>query len=214
MFSLPIFLIAGLVSGFCSSAPLGPINLWLVEAVIKGELKALRWFLFGVIVVDLIFAVVAIWGYYKFLEDSPFLLPIQVGAGFFLIAIGLFGLIKLRKKDGTSDLSDTMGKPVGGVFHHIIYGMTICGSNPGFLMFWLFVVNFMNDSLDLSFSLHGNVLFVVGVALGDWLWFRLLIWVVKKGLNLAKPKFLLVIRYLISFTFLSFGILTIWRSLA
>lgn len=211
LLSLSMFLLAGLVSGFCSSSPLGPINLWLVEAVIQDTLKSLRWFLLGVIIVDLVFAGLAIWGYYEYLEDSPYLKPIQIGAGLFLVGIGVFSLLKLMGKPD-KEVTEGASPPSGGWLRHMVLGMTICGSNPGFLMFWLFVVNFMNRSLDLSFTLPGNLLFILGVALGDALWFGLLVKIVKKGLNLARPAILLGIRYVVAFAFLGCGGVTLWRA--
>ena len=212
-FSLVTFLLAGLLSGFCSSAPLGPINLWLIEAIIADTVKSLKWFLLGVILVDMAFASMAVWGYYKYVAGSSYLQPLEIGAGIFLLMLGVFSFAKLKKDTG-QDLGASKKSPLPlGGFKHFMLGMTICGSNPGFLMFWLFVVNFINTSLDLTFTLLGNLIFVLGVGLGDGLWFSFLARLVKKGLNLAKPKILLGIRYAIAFAFLGFGVVTIWHGL-
>lgn len=210
--STGILLVAGLISGFCSSAPLGPINLWLVEALIHGAKKGLFWFLAGVIFVDLLFAFVAVWGYYEYLKDTTYVGKAQLIAGVFLILVGVVSLVKLlRQRRGPQDehVQDTrMNSPV----KNFVFGASLCGSNPGFLMFWLFVVNFLNNTADLTVSISAHILFLVGVAVGDSLWFGLLAKIVSKGINLAKPSILLTIRYGISLSFLVFGGVTVFRS--
>lgn len=205
-------MLAGLISGFCSSAPLGPINLWLVEAVIENTRRSIKWFLAGVICTDLAFAAVAIWGYYEFFQDSKYANLAQIVMGFFLLGIGIVTFWQLRnpreerKQKSPIDSNTTAAKS-------FFMGSSLCGSNPGFLIFWLFVVNFISENLSVAATILTNLVFLLGVALGDGLWFTLLVKLVRKGLNLAKPKILLSIRYGICFGFFCFGSVTLWRGI-
>ena len=205
-----IFLAAGFISGCLSSAPLGPINLWVLEAVLKDTLQAIRWFVAGVVVTDLCFAAIALFGFHQFLEDSPILPYVQGGAGLFLIGLGIFSLLKIRQVPTDQEV----GK------HHVVepvknfmMGVTFCGSNPGFLIFWLFVIQFLSQSFALKISPLLYPIFLIGVLLGDTVWFLFIVWIAKKGVHLAKPSILLAIRYMIAFSFLTFGGAAIWQSM-
>ncbi len=206
-----ILLLAGLVSGFCSSAPLGPINLWLVEAVIGNSKKAIIWFLSGVLIVDITFVSLAVWGYYEYINGSHFVSRAQFAAGIFLIVIGIMSFLNLYRTKGAGTIHAIATKTSSPV-KNFIMGGALCGSNPGFLMFWLFVVNFLNQSFTLEMSMVPHLLFLIGVVAGDSLWFGLLIKLVAKGLTLAKPHILLNIRYAISWSYLGFGGFAIWHS--
>lgn len=211
LLALSVFGLAGLISGFCSSAPLGPINLWIVESIIKRHSISMFWFIAGVVSIDMIFAAAAIWGYYEYVKDSQYLGLAQGFAGLFLIGLGIWSLLSLRK--GKKSKVDLHADIHGGKIKHFLFGVTLCGSNPGFLMFWIFVIGFLNDAFELDFTLLGNCLFVLGVMVGDGIWFRLLVKIARKGLNLAKPSILLSIRYGIALAFLCFGSVTIWRAI-
>lgn len=209
-----VLLGVGLVSGFCSSAPLGPINLWLVEALIADTKKAVIWFLTGVVITDLFFAWIAMWGYQEYLKDSGYTKHAQVLAGVFLVLVGIFTVTKLLKNSESARRAKRGARHgVKQSWKNLAFGATLCGSNPAFLMFWLFVVNFVNQSMDLQVTEFAQFLFLVGVALGDTLWFGLLAKLVKKGLNLAKPSILLGIRYVIALSFFAFGGAALWQSM-
>ena len=202
--TVALFFLVGLVSGFFSSAPLGPINLWIVSATIKEEFSKVTPFIIGVIISDLCFAGLAIWGYFHFLIGEQTSLYLNYIGGGFLIFLGIHSLVILQKeRNKPSDIQSLDEK--GGRFQGILTGIIMCGSNPGFLMFWIFVVNFIEKQFSIQFGIMGPILFLLGVACGDGIWFWTLITLIKKGINISNPRILLNIRYGISIGFLLFG---------
>ena len=206
-----IFMVAGTLAGFCSSAPLGPINLWLVDSQASKPRKKVGNFLAGVVLVDIGFAGIAVWGYSKVFNESLFAFVFSLLAGGFMIALGIYGLFTIkstRQSPSTPKIEDQTAP-----LKSIIAGGTLCGSNPAFIMFWLYTVSLLDQWVPGPHPTVVNIFFLFGVAVGDSLWFGTLIKIVRKGLNLAKPAILLNIRYGVAYGFLAFGTFTIWQSL-
>ncbi len=198
-----VFLLAGLVSGFCSSAPLGPINIWVADATISKQRHKISWFLFGVVFVDIIFAALAAWGYYSVLQDESVANWLPLVGGIFLILLGLSGIFR---KDSPGRLKpEAFFLKQYQRFKNFGLGAFLCGSNPAFLLFWIFVVN----QLDLRIGIKPDVLqllmFLLGVGLGDLIWFNVFIRFVAKGIDLLNPRYIQFLRASISFIFLIFG---------
>lgn len=203
-----IYLATSLVSGFCSSAPLGPINLWLVDATIRRCWHEIYFYLAGVIIVDIGFAAIALWGYFNILNGSSIKGTIALVGGVFLIFLGILGLYKLRTKKEFSKLAGKT-KITHNSVKNFFTGAMLCGSNPAFLMFWIFIANLLNQRYPGPPAPLYLGIFLLGVGLGDGLWFGLLIKLVSKGLGYANPKIVTMIRYMIALGFVIFGIFTL-----
>ena len=212
-----LFGLVGLVSGFCSSAPLGPINLWLVEAVSSQRRRSSIFaFLSGVIITDMVFAATALWGYFALIRQTGLERTIILAGASFLIIMGLISLVRLRRNGETTPARGPgFLAGITGPAGHFFSGALFCGSNPAFLMFWVFVVNLMEKGLEhYKLDPFNSALFLAGVALGDAVWFTLLTTLVRKGLNIAKPRLLLGLRVGIAGAFLVFGVIALWRNLS
>ena len=107
MFFTLIYMFAGVIGGFCSSAPIGPINLWVADATLKNKDSELPVFLAGVIFCDMTYAGLASWGYYKWLEDGPLYSVFSISGGAFLIVLGILGFLQKNRnsqvKSNTED---------------------------------------------------------------------------------------------------------------
>jgi L-lysine exporter family protein LysE/ArgO len=201
--SMTLALLAiGATCGFCSSAPLGPINIWIADQTLANKRNKLSWFLSGVIAADIIFASIAAWGYYEFFQNGVVKTWLPLIGGSFLILLGLSGFRKTK----TTQLETNV------VFLHknrsltsFSLGAFLCGSNPAFLLFWIFVFNQVDLRLSANPDTFQLLIFLIGVALGDLIWFRIFIHLISKGMNLLKPKIILYIRFTISAMFFAFG---------
>ena len=207
-----VFLFTGTIAGFCSSAPLGPINLWIVDTAARQVTSGIKSFLLGVIFVDLLFASIAIWGYSEIFQNSMVSGLFSPIAGSFMVILGFASLWGLIVRPPNQTKKESKRIILSTPIRNFLTGGTLCGSNPAFLMFWLYTVSLINKWAAPPHPALVNIFFIAGVALGDSLWFGILIKIVRKGLNLAKPSILLFIRYAVACGFLGFGAYTLWRS--
>lgn len=201
-----LIILAGLVGGVASSAPFGVINLWITDAVLSKTEHKILWFLVGVILADLAHAAMASWGYHEILQDSGFDQWVGVLGGVFIVAMGVFGLRKPKEL--------TLESPAKKLkkAHEFFLGIMMCGLNPGFLVFWMFVINQLETKLVVD--IHGSNLlsFIIGILIGDLIWFLFIIMLARKGRDHVNPLILKLIRAVIAWVFIGLGIFAIYRS--
>lgn len=212
---LGLFLVtaAGIAGGFCSSAPIGAINLWVTERTLDRKEDRLSWYLFGVIAADAAYAALAAWGYHTFLEDGPVERWLGMAGGGILIAMGCMGFLK-RKQSRAKDsaASDAKADAPAKRLSDFLLGAFMCGANPGFLMFWVFAINLIESHVGIPVTSLGLGLFLGGIAFGDGLWFLLLIRLAKKGRETWKPHVLANVRGAIAMVFVALGSIAIYKS--
>lgn len=211
MLSLILVALAGLAGGFCSSAPLGAINLWVTDATLSHREDRLSPFLIGIIAMDVVHASVATWGYHAFLAEGPVERWLGVLGGAILIAMGCMGF--LRRKETREADAKAKGQPVkSNRVQDFLLGAVMCGANPAFLMFWIFAVNLIEAHVGIPVTSLGLALFLGGIALGDGLWFLLLIRVARKGREMFHPAVLANVRGAIAMIFVVIGTVAIYKS--
>jgi threonine/homoserine/homoserine lactone efflux protein len=202
-----LYLIAGMIGGFCSSAPIGPINLWVADAVLQNRTQPLTRFLAGVIVCDMIYAAFAAWGYYSWLADETLKSAFHWVGGIFLIGLGIFGIFK--NKDQKINQSEGKTSWRDSTLANFFAGFVMTGSNPAFLLFWVAAIDVINRTISAHPSPVAIAAFLLGIGLGDGIWFRALAALVKKGGAKLNPKLLGHFRLLIAAVFIGIGVMAI-----
>lgn len=202
-------LIAALIGGFCSSAPLGAINLWVSDKILASRETRLRWFLTGVIAMDCVHASLAAWGYHAFFDEGPVARWLSVLGGAFLIVLGSLSLLKKVKAQAFTKDSARFRKPV----QDLALGAFMCGANPAFLMFWVFAIDQVERHTGQDILGWRLGLFLAGVAAGDGLWFQVLMAVVRRGRDAVKPRILQSVRATIAAAFVLAGGLAIYHGM-
>lgn len=193
-------MIAGILGGFGSSCGVGPINLWMADAAFDRRYKAILWFLLGVVVTDVCYAFLAAWGYHKLLVESPYLKYISYFGGIFMIISGA-GLFTKKNTAQTKDHTQEKQS-----WRYFFLGTILTGSNPGFLLFWVFVINFLSDHIGISVNAHLLAVFLFGVAIGDLAWFGILTKIVAKFNRQDNSKFIQHLRSVLALVFIASGI--------
>jgi threonine/homoserine/homoserine lactone efflux protein len=204
----PLLLLCGILGGFCSSAPLGVINLWVTDVTLRRQERSLPAFLAGVILMDVGYAAIAFWGYHAFLQEGLRGALLGILGGLFLVALGILSM-RGREPGGASFGANAVGR---SPWRDFPIGLFMVASNPAFLMFWVFVIKAVEDRLGHLISLDGEVFFLVGIVLGDLVWFALLIGLVRRGRSAFQPQLVMRIRFGIACAFIAFGAWAIYRS--
>ena len=203
------FFFVGAISGFGSSAPLGPINLWLIHNILKGKTDSQQPFIAGVILVDCALGVSAIAGYFaaaQALGTSPWFAAL---GGCFLM---LIGIIQLRTPIETSK-NPAHPSPHRSNWKQFVLGASLCGTNPGFLLFWLFVIGVIHEHTELMFSWSRIPAIALGICTGDFLWFSLVIVLAKKARERMNKQLLDQVRRIIASAFLVIGAYTLVKTI-
>lgn len=199
------FLLIGTVCGIFSSTPPGPINLLVADSVLSGQKIKLTPFLSGIILIDALFALLAFWGYNVFLEGTNFSFFLSLFGGIVLIFLGGLGIYqniygKEEKK------KDQFG---GSTF--FLKGVLLMISNPGFIAFWVVVANQISFLAFHPVTSIRTIPLILGVGVGDLIWFILFIKLLRFGRGKMKHNFIPKLRLIISSLLIILGFYAIYK---
>ena len=219
---LGFILLIGIGFGIISSTPLGPINLLVAENYLSKKKVKIVPFLSGVILIDSIFGYLTFWGFEEFLSDYEI---IGTGIGLFgglaIIALGGIGLHQQFKGKHNPNKKIEIKKNIflKSSTASFSKGFILCGSNPGFIAFWGWVAynakNWTNQNFpDFEINFYNLLLFPIGIIIGDFLWFGLFTYLLKRGARRYSGSIIDKIRTFISWGLIALGVFTVYASLS
>lgn len=187
MFYFKLFLTAlfGIVLGFLSSIPVGAVQLEVIKKTINGHLKPAIATACGSATSDLLYGILALFGFGYFLLDKDF----QVAIYSIGIAVLLFLVFKSYKERAYMLQQD---KPI--VYRKrlsFLTGFTIAISNPGMIIWW-----FVGFKLFHDFNLFEEItpgikaLFVFSGAFGLGMYLTLVALLLHKFQKSFSERFL------------------------
>ncbi|MFM7022052.1 MAG: LysE family translocator [Flavobacteriales bacterium] len=200
-----VLFVFGIASGFVSSTPLGPINLLIADHYLARPRLAVIPFIVGIIVADVLVAFLAFWGYHVFVEKSSIGSWVAIVGGLIVVALGVMGLVSASKsKNSSVENHKPLPKTAGKKSLDFLKGVVLCGFNPGLLFFWILMASVLEgitDSLfgkDFEYNTFYFSLVLIGITIGEILWFMLFIRLLKIGAQKFSNKILFYIRFSIS----------------
>jgi threonine/homoserine/homoserine lactone efflux protein len=207
------FLAFGTIAGFISSTPLGPINLLVAEHYLHQEKFTIKYFLSGVLFADLLYAFISFWGYYTLVEEFPvekYVIPI---GSTFIIALGVLSLLGLlKRKDGTPVKPKKKVTKIASPMWSFVQGSFLCIANPGFLIYWVYMASTQQKMFGDILNYREQptsimlVLVLLGVLIGDLIWFGSFIKLLKFGAKKMGVGIIKRIRFLISLVLIGMGV--------
>lgn len=206
-FLIYIFL-SSLIFGFIASAPIGPVNLWTADLLIREGRNQVKWFLIGVILIDLTYVFLGFWSFF-FLSDSETIFRAsgwEIAGGIFIMMIGFYSLMKNQSKAHQPNFSAP--KKSTGPWGAFFTGAFLCASNSMLFIMWLFIAG-VYESYGLGIQRPSGLGFVLfGVLIGDIIWFYLFVRLLEAGLTRIKPINMRRLQNLIAISLVLFGLFT------
>lgn len=199
-----MFLLAGIFGGLASSVPVGPTNLWIVNAVVppKKSDRNIAAFLSGIIITDVLCAFISFWGFYTYFNKTTYAQGIAIVGAFALVA---YGITELFKSKAVDDIAIQEKKSNAHWGRDLFFGLVI-GSNPAFVVFWVFVAGALSGWGLNDVMSWPAPMFYVGMVIGDLAWYIGFTLVMKKGVKYLSQKIIYMTRLGIAFSFIAFGI--------
>src|SRR5262249_7588685 len=132
--------------------------------------------------------------YHNFLQDGPYASWLELFGGAFLLIIGVANLRKAilaRGGSGAAPLPDqtvSRSRAITRPARDFALGAFLCGSNPAFLMFWVYATKKIEEHTGID--IDGSLIFAFlgGICLGDAVWFKVLTTVVRRGQRTVRPR--------------------------
>ena len=194
-----MIIVIGLISGIVASAPIGPINLLVAEQVMRKKYD-LNYFVLGVVLVDVFFGALAFLGYHNFFVQYDLENLLIIIGSLFIVLIGVMGLLK---KDSVKFSGFKVKTP--SHFAQFMKGVILCGTNPAFLLFWIFVAGQINIYIGHELYTYQILIMLISIGAGTSLWFYIYINLLKRGTKKINLALVTKIRKGISLTLIIIG---------
>ncbi len=176
-------LVVGLLAGFLGAIPPGPLNVTIIRKASHTHRKAAYRVAFGGALVDMLLCAGIGLGFAWILERIVTITWVKLTLAFFLLAYGLKVLLWDRKRDAAraremeverdDDEPDVRPKNLDHL--HFFVGFFQGAANPALLVNWTFLISFLVGHRILNPTAGSAAGFALGVGLGVFGWFALVI---------------------------------------
>lgn len=183
-----IALLLGVTIGFLMCIPVGPINVWVVNTLLKHNFRSAFSIALGGSVMDFSYFMVILTGLSLFTFSPKTSLTLKIVGVLFLF---IFGLKEILTKNQVFDVSDDENKKKPHASSFFLLGVLIYTSNPTLIatMSGLAAVIKSWHAFDYNFL---NYFFLsLGIAVGSAGWFYFLLRMVQRYQNRIPQKFFL-----------------------
>jgi len=176
----------------------------VAEKIIEKQNFHLDYFIAGVIIIDLVFAAIAFLGYHHLIMNTGAETLLMIAGGVFVIFLGFYGLIRKDTKISRVFRSER-SSPIGQFFK----GVILCGTNPAFLLFWIFIAAQLTNITHNQLSITEVLILLISIGAGTRLWFFLYIRLLKNGMDRLNWEWIGYIRKGISISLVLLGVATL-----
>ena len=182
MIALPL----GILIGFLMCIPVGPINVWVVNTLLKHNFRSAFAIALGGSIMDFIYFIVVLTGlsFFTFSEKTSLILKI-VGVVFLFI----FGLKEIISKEKEMEVKDNKHKDKSHVVGFFFLGVLIYTSNPTLIATMTGLASVVKSWNVFEPNYINYLLLSIGVGLGSLAWFYFLLKMVVRYKNRIPKKF-------------------------
>ncbi len=218
MKELPVALLAGLAVGLFGAIPPGPVNINVIRKASRNETREALRVAIGAALVDTAICGFVAMGFGWALEKVVTNPWTRLGLALFLLASGLKILFLDRKRDaernGARPGLTAPPKEVSGFRFPLLVGVLQGAANPALLVNWTLLISFLVGHRILPPGLLPGGLFAIGVGLGVFSWFAILVELVEKLKKHPAGVWIHHSTFVAGVLLLGFGLWFSWRSVA
>tara|TARA_R110000868_G_scaffold154736_4_gene380990 strand:+ start:4647 stop:5267 length:621 start_codon:yes stop_codon:yes gene_type:complete len=179
-------LIIGLITGFLMCIPIGPLNVWIINTRIKKNSATALSIALGGSMMDLAY-------FYTILSGLSFFEFSETAALYFksigILVILAMGIKELAAK-GEIQVSEGEKVTNKGLLAGFMIGVLIYTSNPTLILTMTGLGAFIKSLALFEFNQLNIILCALGLSVGSFLWFVLLVKVVDRYQEKIREKYL------------------------
>jgi threonine/homoserine/homoserine lactone efflux protein len=183
-----IALVIGLFIGFIMCIPVGPINVWVVNTLLKHSFRSAFSIALGGSVMDFSYFMVILSGLSLFTFSSKTSLILKIVGVLFLFLFGLKEVLNKKEIIDAKEVDDKKRPSATGFF---LLGVLIYTSNPTLIATMSGLAAVIKSWHAFDFNFLNYFLLSFGVALGSAGWFYFLLKMVQRYENKIPKKFFL-----------------------
>jgi threonine/homoserine/homoserine lactone efflux protein len=215
---LPLALLAGFAVGLFGAIPPGPVNVSVIRKASRNETREALRVALGAALVDTAIVGILAMGFGWMLEKVVTNPWTRLGLALFLLAGGLKILFVDRKRDAERDAPrpglTATPKEVSGFRFPLVVGVLQGAANPALVVNWTLLISFLVGHRILPPGLLPAGVFAVGVGLGVFAWFAILVELVERLRRHPAGEWIRHSSFVAGVLLLGFGLWFTWRSVA
>lgn len=200
----PVLFIAAIIIAFLSSAPVGPVNMAIVQASMNKGFRAGIRVGTGAVLVEMIFAFLASAGLTLIPNEKQVLQWLNILTIPLLFIMGVLLIVK-RKQEGTNRKLDTARAS------DYLIGATLTFSNPMLLAYWLMCAAELRKADVLGSRLSESLTFMLGIGTGVGTFFYLVSFFSAKYRRRMSQVWKSRVSLVMGCFFIAFGIFLLYR---
>jgi threonine/homoserine/homoserine lactone efflux protein len=182
MIALPL----GFLIGFLMCIPVGPINVWVVNTLIKHNFRSAFSIAVGGSIMDFVYFMVILTGLSFFTFSHQTSLTLKIIGVLFLF---LFGLKEIIAKEKEMEITEEEHKKKPNTAGFFLLGVLIYTSNPTLIATMSGLAAVIKSWHAFDFNFLNYFLLSLGVGVGSASWFYFLLKMVQRYQNRIPKKF-------------------------
>ncbi|EQC45173.1 translocator protein, LysE family [Bacteriovorax sp. BSW11_IV] len=182
-----IALLTGLIIGFLMCIPIGPINVWVVNTQIKKGVQSALAIAFGGSLMDFIYFFIIVSGLSLFEFSDNVSRVLQILGIIFIFSMGVKELFFTKTQTVEKIDSEVKTKTLIASF---FVGVVLYTSNPTLIITMTGLGAFVKSLGFFEFSKFNIFFLSFGLALGSFLWFVFLSYIVHRYQESIRTKYM------------------------
>jgi len=214
---LPVALLAGFAVGLFGAIPPGPVNVNVIRKASQNETREALRVALGAALVDTVICGFVAMGFGWVLEKVVTNPWTRLGLALFLLAGGLKILfLDRRRGNGPPPRPGLTAPPkeASGFRFPFLVGVLQGAANPALLVNWTLLISFLVGHRILPRGLLPAGVFAVGVGVGVFAWFAILVELVEKLRKHPAGEWIHKSTFVAGILLLGFGLWFTWRTVA
>lgn len=189
-----IAILVGFLIGFLMCIPIGPINIWVINTYLNYSQRKALAIALGGSVMDFVYFFIILSGLSFVSFSTQLILGFKALGIILIIILGIKELLTKRVTSEDMELKpvkeDLKSRLMKGVFSFFILGIVLYTANPTLIVTMTGLGAFVKSSELFHFDQMNIFLVSLGLALGSYIWFVFLLYIVKKFEEVIRNKYL------------------------
>lgn len=185
-----IAILIGLLTGFLMCIPIGPLNVWVIQTVVKKSSTAALLIALGGSLMDVVYFYAILSGLTLVEIPAHWNQYLKIAGIALIIILGIKELLNPPNPDQIQRPTAPSKVGLGKMSGYFILGVVIYTSNPTLLITMTGLATFIKSLGLFEFIQFNIILLSLALGLGSFLWFAFLTMIVKRHEQTIRSKYL------------------------